>query len=113
MNLEIQQEVTPHDEGWWDWAIWLEGPADELEEVEFVEYILHPTFPNPVRKVSNRATKFRMATRGWGEFNIRARVHLDNDEIIRYGGIRRKRNRFSYQHTSGKSDQQKKIDRHC
>jgi len=83
MNLEIRQEVTPHDEGWWDWAVWLEGPLNELDEVEYVEYILHPTFPNPVKKISNRATNFRLNARGWGEFNIQVRVHLENEEIIR------------------------------
>jgi transcription initiation factor IIF auxiliary subunit len=83
MNLEIRQEVTPHEEGWWDWAVWLDGPEDELEEVEDVEYILHPTFPNPVQKIDNRATNFRLNARGWGEFNIQAHVHLENGETIR------------------------------
>jgi hypothetical protein len=82
MNLKIQQEVTPHDESWWDWAVWLDGSTDELDEVEYVEYILHPTFPNPVQKINDRATNFRLIRRGWGEFNIQARVHLENKEII-------------------------------
>ncbi|MBL7161086.1 MAG: hypothetical protein ISS57_00660 [Anaerolineales bacterium] len=80
MNLIIRQEVTPSSEGWWDWAVWLEGPEDDLEEVAYVEYVLHPTFPNPVQKVTDRDSGFRLGARGWGEFNIKVRVHFADDD---------------------------------
>ena len=82
MNLKVKQAVSPHDEGWWNWSLWLDGPEDELDKVEYVEYVLHPTFPNPVRKIADRSTNFRLNTRGWGEFSIKVRVHLDDDEMI-------------------------------
>ena len=78
MMFQIKQSVTPYDEGWWKWAVWLDGPEDELDEVEWVEYILHPTFPNPVRKIKDRDTNFRLESRGWGEFNIKVHVYLDD-----------------------------------
>ena len=82
MKLEIRQQVTPHDEGWWDWSVWLDGPSDELDAVQDVVYILHPTFPNPVYEISDRNTNFRLDARGWGEFNIQIQVHLkDGAEI--------------------------------
>ena len=81
MSLRIAQEARPHSEGWWDWAVWLEGSQDELDKVEYVEYVLHPTFPNPVRKVTSRSNNFRLEARGWGEFDIKARVHLEDDGI--------------------------------
>jgi hypothetical protein len=82
MDLKVKQAVVPHDEGWWNWSLWLEGAEDDLDEIEYVEYILHPTFPNPVQKVSDRSTNFRLSTRGWGEFNVKVRVHTDDDEVI-------------------------------
>ncbi len=82
MTLQIRQNVTPNSEGWWDWAIWLDGSQDELAEVTSVEYVLHPTFSNPVQQVKDRSTNFRLQARGWGEFNIKARVHLDGDVIM-------------------------------
>lgn len=83
MNLKVKQSVTPHHEGWWNWSLWLEGPEEELDEIEYVEYILHPTFPNPVQKISDRSTNFRLNARGWGEFSIKVRVHThDDDEVI-------------------------------
>ena len=80
MNLEVKQSVTPHDQGWWDWSVWLDGPAEELDEIKYVEYVLHPTFSPPTRKVSDRDTNFRLDARGWGEFNIKIRVHTDDDD---------------------------------
>jgi transcription initiation factor IIF auxiliary subunit len=84
MAFEIQQSVSPHHEGWWDWAVWLKGPSDELDDVKYVEYILHPTFPNPMKKVKDRDSNFRLQARGWGEFMIAIRIHLkDDDDIIK------------------------------
>ena len=40
--------------------------------MDFVEWQLHPTFPNPIRRVTNRSTNFRLDTGGWGVFMIRA-----------------------------------------
>jgi hypothetical protein len=83
MDLKVKQAVVPHDEGWWNWSLWLEGPEDDLDEIEYVEYILHPTFPSPVRKVSDRRSNFRLDARGWGEFSIKVRIHLeDEDEVL-------------------------------
>jgi len=78
MNLRIRQEASPSREGWWDWAIWLEG--EDFDDVAYVEYVLHPTFPNPVQKVTDQASNFRLAARGWGEFNIKVRVHFEDDD---------------------------------
>ena len=62
----------------WKWWIWIEGPDDELDQIDHVVYTLHPTFPNPVRTVSDRASKFRLKAVGWGTFLIHAKV-IDRD----------------------------------
>ena len=82
-SFQIQQWEHYEGEDWWKWAVWLEGPDDELDQVESVEWILHPTFPNPVRRSMNRDDKFRLETAGWGVFPIRARVKTkDHQEIV-------------------------------
>ena len=81
MALSIQQsaEYLGHDR--WGWSVWLEGAPEELRNVDHVEYILHPTFHNPVRRIDNRETKFRLETTGWGTFTIHAKaVHQDGRE---------------------------------
>jgi hypothetical protein len=61
---------------WWRWWVWLEGPDEVLDRVESVRYALHPTFPNPVRLVTDRASKFRLESSGWGEFSLAATVTM-------------------------------------
>jgi transcription initiation factor IIF auxiliary subunit len=73
-QLRIQQGYHYQGDDWWDWWVWVEGPDEVLDEVAFVEYTLHPTFPNPVRTVRDRTTKFRLDTRGWGVFTIYVKV---------------------------------------
>lgn len=49
---------------------------DLLDEVERVVYHLHPTFANPDREVTDRAKRFEISTRAWGEFNLSADVYF-------------------------------------
>jgi hypothetical protein len=76
MSLRIAQSDKYAGDGWWSWAIWLEGTPDELKQVESVTYFLHPTFPTPVREVRSRKTNFRLRAKGYGGFTLKARVEL-------------------------------------
>jgi transcription initiation factor IIF auxiliary subunit len=79
MGLRIEQGFQYQGEDWWKWWIWLDGTQEELASVQEVTYVLHPSFPNPVRTIRNRETKFRLETAGWGTFTIYARVlHADD-----------------------------------
>ena len=83
MATRYRIEQDEHFEGdekdpWWKWAVWIVGDGDDsaLDQVDFVEWQLHPTFPNPVRRITNRQTGFRLETGGWGVFRIVARVQM-------------------------------------
>jgi transcription initiation factor IIF auxiliary subunit len=78
MTLQIEQGFKYRGDDYWNWWIWIEGPQEELDQIDHVTYILHPSFPNPVREVNNRSTKFRLDTAGWGVFLIRATVKHKN-----------------------------------
>jgi len=39
-----------------------------------VEYLLHPTFPNPRRVVFDRQSKFALRSSGWGRFNLKVKI---------------------------------------
>lgn len=63
---------------YWDWTIFIKGPEDALEKIEYVEYTLHPTFPNPVRIVNERGYgpyAFPLSTSGWGTFTVKIKVY--------------------------------------
>ena len=74
MALRIKQGFEYQGEDWWKWWVWIDGSKEELDQVDHVMYILHRTFPNPVRTVRDRSTNFRLQTAGWGVFLIRAKV---------------------------------------
>lgn len=74
MSLHLKQSQRYLAKDWWDWSVWLEGTNEELAGVECVVYRLHESFPNPVREVTNRRTKFKLKCGGWGTFRIMAKV---------------------------------------
>lgn len=70
--------------GRWNWTIFIRAPTDVLDKIRYVEYRLHPTFPNPVRRVSqigNSKQPFALSTNGWGVFKIPVKVVLKNGEV--------------------------------
>jgi hypothetical protein len=82
-EFRIQQSEDYQGNDWWKWAVWIEGSPPDLNQIVNVEWTLHPTFPNPIRKSSNRATKFMLETGGWGTFQIRARLQMKDGSIRR------------------------------
>ncbi|MVM34149.1 patatin [Spirosoma sp. HMF4905] len=62
----------------WKWWIWVKGTEKTLDTVAYVTYYLHSSFPNPVRKVTDRKSKFRLDAVGWGVFLIRATITFKN-----------------------------------
>ncbi len=84
-EFTIQQWEEYDGEDWWKWAVWVEGSDAALDRIKFVEWNLHPTFPDPVRTISDRDSKFRLKTAGWGTFPIRARVQLKDGRQIKLG----------------------------
>ena len=75
-NRDIERE------GRWKWSVFLEGDTSELNGVDKVVYQLHPTFKKPVRTVTNRKTRFRINSNGWGEFMIYANVVMKNGNDV-------------------------------
>ena len=74
MTLELKQTSEHKGAREWKWSVWLGGTQAELASVERVVYHLHPTFPDPIRTVTDRKTQFRLDETGLGEFEIVAHV---------------------------------------
>jgi transcription initiation factor IIF auxiliary subunit len=82
VNLAIAQSQKYEGDQWWRWSLWIEGADEDLDQIESVTYTLHPTFPEPIRTVTDRASKFQLRCSGWGIFLIPVRVRLKNGKTI-------------------------------
>jgi transcription initiation factor IIF auxiliary subunit len=96
--MHIAQSEKYVGDDWWNWSVWLEGSPAELDSVVDVEWRLHPTFPNPVRRVTNRKTNFRLDTGGWGVFPIHASVNLKG------GGVEKLRHYLELHYPDGRQN---------
>jgi|SRR5215472_12292459 len=76
MDIKQDSEYLGQTVGkdWWKWSVKLQGPQADLDKVDYVEYTLHPTFPEPVRLINNRSSNFELKAEGWGTFPIHANV---------------------------------------
>ncbi len=75
MAIEIKQSSKRIAPRRWRWAVWLDGDPQELATVEQVVYYLHPTFRNPVRKITTASNNFRLSASGWGVFTLGIEIH--------------------------------------
>jgi len=69
----------------WEWTIYLKGASDALQQISYVEYQLHPTFPQPLVRVDrlkdstrpyDPAAPFGLTATGWGVFEVGVKITL-------------------------------------
>jgi transcription initiation factor IIF auxiliary subunit len=77
------QEQIYQGGDWWEWAVWIDGSDQELDSIASVIYTLHPTFRNPVRRVDDRVSQFRLDAFGWGTFTIYIEVRLRGGSALK------------------------------
>ncbi|HSH40286.1 MAG TPA: pYEATS domain-containing protein [Chthoniobacterales bacterium] len=83
MNFAVAQSQKYEGDNWWKWSLWIQGSEDDLDEIKSVTYTLHSTFPEPIRTVTDRASKFQLRCSGWGIFLIPVEVRLKNGQSIK------------------------------
>ena len=75
MALELKNRWRYVGDDRWDWEAFIDdGGTGELSQVGSVQYVLHPTFRNPIRTVTDPSGGFVMKTNGWGTFTMKAFV---------------------------------------
>jgi hypothetical protein len=75
-EIRVVQTSRPAGDDRWDWEIHLEGPDSALDEVRAVVYRLHPTFPDPDRRIDARSNGFQLRTNGWGTFTVKIDIEF-------------------------------------
>lgn len=65
--------------------MFVRGDRQRIEDIKCVEYKLHPTFPNPVRRICEKGDSnrpFGLSAEGWGTFTIPIRVFMKDGTIL-------------------------------
>ncbi|HUK42127.1 MAG TPA: pYEATS domain-containing protein [Candidatus Acidoferrales bacterium] len=78
MSYQIAQSEKYVGNNYWSWSAWIEASHDELDQLDYVTWILHPTFSPSRIENRSRETNFRLDTSGWGTFMLRAQLHFKN-----------------------------------
>ena len=81
--ITIRQDFKYQGENWWKWWAWIDGSSTELDKIELVTWMLHPTFHVPVRESLDRESKFKIETEGWGIFTLKAKIKLKDGSFKR------------------------------
>lgn len=81
-RIRLENTSTYVGSGRYDWTVFVVGNQSVLESISYVEYTLHPTFPDPVRIVRTREGNFSLSANGWGEFQIRSKVIFKDSAVV-------------------------------
>jgi hypothetical protein len=70
--------VKKDDDDLYDWCVFVDENPNVINSIKSVEYILHATFPDPIKLIESKYNKFALFSGGWGAFTIRIRVNYEN-----------------------------------
>ena len=63
---------------YYDWRVFVDESASVLNQIAEVQYLLHPTFPNPLQVRTDPKDKFAVEASGWGQFTIQITIRYKN-----------------------------------
>ena len=72
-----------HNYDYYDWEVYVDEGDAVLDSIDYVVYVLHKTFPDPVRTMKNRDDRFALRSRGWGEFDLRITAYFKDGSYER------------------------------
>jgi transcription initiation factor IIF auxiliary subunit len=87
INLDTEAITTGNTSkkiggGTWEWSVFIVARDMLLKQVSYVEYTLHPTFADPIQRVTQRGLEkgkgFVLTATGWGTFEIAVKVAFVN-----------------------------------
>ncbi len=64
----------------YSWCLFVDEPADILQQIESVEYRLHSSFNNPVRRITDVNHCFAVFSGGWGTFTAQITVRFKDSQ---------------------------------
>lgn len=66
---------------YYSWRVFVNEPTHVLARILEVQYLLHPTFPNPFQVRINPNDKFAVDGSGWGQFMIQITIRFKDNSM--------------------------------
>jgi transcription initiation factor IIF auxiliary subunit len=66
-----------------EFCLFVDGSADVINSIREVEYVLDPSFPDPVRISSDPRHCFVLQSEAWGQFRVPVRIFTKDEQIVR------------------------------
>ena len=83
MALRLRNKWNYKGKELWRWEAFVDDDSSgELANVDFVEYVLHPTFRDPIRTIQDPSGGFVLKTEGWGTFELKAFAQMKDGSRI-------------------------------
>ena len=83
MALRLRNKWNYKGRDHWRWEAFLDDDGSgELNNIDFVEYVLHSTFPDPIRTIQDPVGGFVLKTEGWGTFTLKAFAQMKDGSRI-------------------------------
>ena len=67
-----------YEDDWYEWCVFVDENSDVINSIKSIEYTLHPSFPDPVRSIEDKSSKFALFSSGWGGFSIKVRINYES-----------------------------------
>jgi hypothetical protein len=84
-NNYAQAISTLSGRTYYKWRVFMDEPDQVLNRIEEVQYLLHPTFPEPFQVRTNPNDKFAVEASGWGQFLIQITIKYKDQSTVRTG----------------------------
>lgn len=65
-----REHGTFNNRKYYQWRIFVNEPQSILDRIQEVQYVLHPTFPEPYQTSRDVSKQFELVSAGWGEFTV-------------------------------------------
>ncbi len=69
------------------WCVFVDAEPDVLDGIREVEYVLHESIRNPVRRVRDRDSCFAVESQGWGEFRLEITVRYKSGGVDQHSHL--------------------------
>ena len=80
--MKVVNKYEKIAENWYSSTVSIQGTVPDLNQVKYVTYFLHESFPNRKIVSTNPINNFAKKLQGWGEFLLSAEATMKNMQVL-------------------------------